>query len=175
MTQPRVDRPHTEPGYGIPKSLKGTLPWSWAVERLEAAPIYWVASVRPNGRPHVTPIWGVWVDGAFWMEGGAETRRFKNLAHNPATVVTVERGDDAVILEGDAERVMTLDDGLVKKLQAGYAKYKATHGYEPEPEGWQDGGIWAVRPRKVLAWSQFPRDATRWTFHDSDGGSDGDG
>jgi hypothetical protein len=124
--------------------------------------------VRPNGQPHVTPIWGCWVDEAFWMEGGAETRRFKNLSQNPATVVTIERGDDAVILEGQAERVMELDGGLVQRLQAGYAKYKSTHGYEPEPEGWRDGGIWAVRPSKVLGWSQFPRDATRWTFDDAD-------
>jgi Pyridoxamine 5'-phosphate oxidase len=163
MSQPRVDRPHTEQGYGIPGSLEGTLPWSWASERLTAAPVYWVASVRPEGRPHVTPIWGVWVDEAFWMEGGSRTRRFINLQQNPAAVVTVERGNDAVIVEGDAEKVLQLDDGLLQRLLAGYAKYKASHGYQADAENWAEG-IWRVTPRKVLGWSNFPTDCTRWTF-----------
>jgi len=166
VSEPRIERPFTEQGYGIPESLEGTLPWAWARERLEEARIYWVASVRPDGRPHVTPIWGAWVDEAFWMEGGDRTRRFRNLAENPATVVTVERGDDAIIVEGDCERVMALDPGLVERLQAGYAKYEASHDYVPDPEGWQGGGIWRVTPRKVLGWSAFPTDATRWVFED---------
>jgi hypothetical protein len=131
---------------------------------MNEALIYWVASVRPDNKPHVTPIWGAWVDDSFWMEGGANTRRFKNLARNPATVVTVELGNDAIILDGDAERVYDLDDGLTKRLLDGYAKYIKSHGYKAEPANWDDGGIWRVRPRKVLAWSDYPKDATRWTF-----------
>ena len=166
MGSPRVDRPVTERGYGIPKSLKGTLDWSWVQERLIHELIYWVASVRPSGRPHVTPIWGAWVDEAFWMEGGPNTRRFKNLATNPATVVTVERGNDAIMLEGDAQRVYELAGELTGRLLDGYAKYIDSHGYRAEAENWNDGGIWRVKPRKVLAWSNFPKDATRWTFLD---------
>lgn len=164
MSEPRVGRPHTEPGYGIPRTLKGTLKWSWARERLEAAAVYWVASVRPNGRPHVTPIWGAWVDESFWMEGGERTRRFQNLKHNPAVVVSIERGDDVVIVEGDAERAFELHGALTRRLVAGYSKYRATHDYEADPANWAGGGIWRVRPTKVFAWSEFPRDATRWTF-----------
>lgn len=164
MSEPRVDRPVTEPGYGIPKSLEGTLPWAWVQERMTRELIYWVASVRPDNRPHVTPIWGAWVDDAFWMEGGRNTRRFKNLAQNPAAVVTVEQGNDAIILEGNAERVHELGDHLTQRLLDGYAKYIESHGYTAEAANWADGGIWRVRPRKVLAWSQYPTDATRWTF-----------
>jgi nitroimidazol reductase NimA-like FMN-containing flavoprotein (pyridoxamine 5'-phosphate oxidase superfamily) len=166
VKKPRVDRPVTDKGYGIPRSLKGTLDWAWARDRLEQADVYWVASVRPNGRPHVTPIWGVWVDEAFWMEGGPRTRRFQNLARNSAAVVTVERGNDAVIVEGDAERVFELETELENRLLEAYAKYKATHDYEAEAQNWSDGGIWRVRPRKVLAWSDYPADATRWRFGD---------
>jgi hypothetical protein len=164
VSEPRIERPFIEPGYGIPKSLKGTLPWSWAREGLDEALIYWVASVRPDGRPHVTPIWGAWVDEAFWMEGSPRTRRFRNLAENPAAVVTVERGNDAIIVEGDCARVTELDAGLVERLRAGYAKYQSSHGYVPDPADWQRGGIWRVTPRKVLGWSAFPKDATRWVF-----------
>jgi hypothetical protein len=160
---PRVDRPYIQDGYGIPDSLQGTLPWSWARERLIEASTYWVASVRPNGRPHVTPIWGAWVDEAFWMEGGPRTRRFKNLGENPAAVVTVERGNDAIIVEGDGQLVRQLDDDLTRRLLEGYAKYKASHAYEADADNWR-AGIWRVTPHKVLGWSNFPADTTRWTF-----------
>jgi hypothetical protein len=97
------------------------------------------------------------------MEGGPNTRRFRNLAANPAAVVTVERGSDAIILEGDADLVADLDDALVERLLAAYAKYIPTHGYEAERSNWH-AGIWRVRPAKVLGWSRFPDDTTRWTF-----------
>lgn len=164
MSEPRVGRPRTEDGYGIPDSLEGTLPWSWARQRLAEASVYWVASVRPDGRPHVTPIWGAWVDEAFWMEGGRRTRRFRNLAQNPGVVVSIERGDDVVMVEGDAEQLAELDEGLVQRLLAGYAKYRSSHEYEADPANWQGGGIWCVRPHKALGWGSFPADATRWTF-----------
>jgi len=163
QTEPRVDRPYIADGYGIPDHLHGVLPWLWAEERLVESAVYWVATVLPTGRPHVTPIWGVWVDGAFWMEGGPNTRRFRNLAANPATVVTVERGNDAVILEGDADLVHDLGGGLEDRLLAAYRKYLASHSYEASPDNWRDG-IWRVRPHKVLGWSDFPADTTRWTF-----------
>ncbi len=163
MSEPRVDRPYTEDGYGIPDHLDGTLPWAWAEVRLRDSATYWVATVRPDGRPHVTPIWAVWVDGSLWMEGGQRTRRFKNLSANPAAVVTIERDDDALILEGDADLVTGLTAGRVQRLLAGYAKYRATHGYEAQAESWREG-IWRITPRKVLGWSSFPTDATRWTF-----------
>lgn len=164
MSVPRVDRPVTEAEYGIPDSLRGVLSWHWVRDRMNDALIYWVASVRPDGRPHLTPIWGAWVDDSFWMEGGANTRRFKNLAANAATVITVERGNDAIMLEGQALRAYELDAAVTHRLLQGYAKYIKSHGFQADPANWADGGIWRVRPRKVLAWSNFPKDATRWTF-----------
>ena len=97
------------------------------------------------------------------MEGGPNTRRFRNLAANPATVITLERGNDALILEGDADLVTELDEALTARLLSAYSKYVASHNYEASPENWRDG-IWRVRPRKVLGWSDFPADTTRWTF-----------
>jgi general stress protein 26 len=128
------------------------------------APVYWVSSTRSDGRPHAMPTWGTWLDDSFWFEGGAETQRMKNLARNPAAVVHVERGDDVVIVEGEAERVFELAPELAARLKDGFAKYIETHGYEADPKIWENGGIWRVRPRKVLAWSAFPTDATRWWF-----------
>jgi pyridoxamine 5'-phosphate oxidase-like protein len=147
----------------VPKTLKGTLPWDWAVERLEQAAVYWVATTRPDGRSHVMPTWGAWVDGAFWMEGGEQTRRMRNLALNPNAVVHVERGDDVVIVEGIGEKIVDLDPDLIQRVAAGFHKYVASHGYAAGPENWTSG-IWVIRPRVAFAWSAFPTDATRWTF-----------
>ena len=63
MSEPRSGRPHM-PGYGIlgPDGGTGLLPWSWAEERLRDSRNYWLATVRPDGRPHVMPVWAVWDD-----------------------------------------------------------------------------------------------------------------
>src|SRR5262245_32938031 len=110
------DRAQMPEGYGVPKSDEGLLPWSWAQQRLEQALVYWVRSVRPDGRPHATPIWGVWVDDQFYFEGGPDTRRGRNLAANPAVGVRLERGDDVVIVEGTAEEIAHPDPALAATL-----------------------------------------------------------
>src|SRR5438046_6612595 len=75
-------------GYGAP-----TIPWARARERFEEdagiSPTHWLATVRPDGRPHVTPVWAVWVDGAFYFVTGVTTRKRKNLAQNAHCVITV--------------------------------------------------------------------------------------
>ncbi len=57
MGDPKSSRPHM-PGYGLLDAAQGTglLPWSWAVERLERSHDYWMATLRPDGRPHAVPI-----------------------------------------------------------------------------------------------------------------------
>jgi hypothetical protein len=165
-SHPVAGRPDIQNGYGVPRSPEGALDWSWAEERLARAATYWMATVRPDGRPHVMPTWGAWVDGRFWTEGGTETRRARNIAVNPAVVVTVSEGDDVVIVEGVAEFAAPPDPGVVDRLLAGFAKYRATHDYEADPQNWVEGGLWAIRPTVVFAWSSFPTDATRWRFEE---------
>ena len=75
--QPRASRPDI-PDYGIPDTPEGLLPWSWARERLEQALTYWIATVRPEGRPHVMPSWGAWVGDRFYFEGESYSDRFSN-------------------------------------------------------------------------------------------------
>jgi hypothetical protein len=162
-SEPRIERPYT-PGYGIPETTDGALPWSWARERLERARLYWVATVRPDGRPHAMPTWGAWVDDRFWMEGSPGTRRFRNLAANPACVVHVESGKDCVIVEGIAEDGTGPAPDLVERLVAGFAKYRETDDYTVDPANWVREGFLAVRPTLAFGWSEYPVDATRWRF-----------
>ena len=93
------------PGYGILDATdgRGLLPWEWAVERLTKSRNYWVATTCPDGRPHCVPVWGIWLDDAFYFSSGAKSRKARNLAANPNCVVCPEDGTQAVSLEGVAE------------------------------------------------------------------------
>jgi hypothetical protein len=159
--EPRVDRPHV-PGYGIPRSTTGVLPWSWVVERLERAEIYWLATAEADGTPHLIPIWGAWVDGHWYVEGGP-TRWQRNLRANPRMAIHVQATDkDVVIVEGSAVERVAPERDLADRILAGYAKYRP--GYEASVDHWTDGGLWELHPTKAFAWTVFPDDMTRYTF-----------
>jgi nitroimidazol reductase NimA-like FMN-containing flavoprotein (pyridoxamine 5'-phosphate oxidase superfamily) len=164
---PQASRPYM-PGYGIldADAGRGLLPWSWATERLAKSHNYWVVTTRPDGRPHVMPVWGVWLGGAesggaFYFSTGANTRKAQNLAANPSCVVCAERADEAIIVEGVAEPV---DDPSV------YARfadaYKAKYDWPVEQA---TSPAYAVRPRVAFAFREnedFEGSATRWRFSD---------
>jgi hypothetical protein len=164
MAEPTVDRPHV-PGYGIPTSIDGTLPWSWARERLDRAIVYWLATTGLDGAPHLIPIWGAWVDDRWYVEGGP-TRWQRNLRENPQLAIHVEFGDEVVIVEGRAVELVAPAAPLADSILAGYAKYRAASGYEASAANWTAGGLWELRPSKAFAWSRFPDDMTRFTFVD---------
>ena len=104
---PRASRPRMG-GYGVPQSTQGMLPWSFARERLERARNYWVCTVRPDGRPHAAPVWGVWAKNALYFETARTSQKARNLAANPAIVVHLESGDEVVIIEGTAGQAGSL-------------------------------------------------------------------
>src|SRR6266581_5895943 len=79
------------------------LAWSWATACLKEARNYWIATTRPDGRPHSRPVWGVWLDGAFYFSTGSLAAQ--NLATHPAITLHLESGSEVVIIEGVAETV----------------------------------------------------------------------
>ena len=163
MIEPLADRPHV-PGYGIPETLDGTLPWSWATQRLEGAITYWLATTGADGAPHVIPIWGAWVAGLWYVEGGP-TRWQRNLRENPQMAIHIEIGDELVIVEGSATELIAPASPLAYSILAGYAKYRAAKGYAASAANWTEGGLWELRPVKAFAWSVFPDDMTRFRFN----------
>ena len=162
MTEPRTDRPHV-PGYGIPTATEGMLAWSWAVERLEAAIVYWLATTGADGAPHVIPIWGAWVRGRWYVEGGP-TRWQRNLRENPRMAIHIEIGDEVVIVEGTAVEHVAPASPLADAILDGFAKYRVAKAYEASADNWAEGGLWELRPVKAFAWSVFPDDMTRFRF-----------
>jgi len=158
--EPVADRPFI-PGYGVPKAKKGMLSWSHVSERMESAQNYWIGTTDAEGCPHATPVWGIWLDNRLYFGGSPRTRRGRNLAGNPAVVVHLESGSDVVILRGKARQLQKPDPALTTRLAAVSA---TKYGYKPSPEEYEGGGLCEVVPEVVLAWKEFPKDATRWRF-----------
>lgn len=168
MSDPTVSRPHM-PGYGIKSADKGAglLPWEWVSERMAASRSYWVSTTRPDGRPHATPVWGIWLDDIFYFGAGATSVKARNLAANPHVVVHLESGDDVVILEG---RIQREDDRALLSRVA--VRYNSKYKMDILPEDGSGDPLFALRPAVVMAWleSDFPHTATRWRFTSSEEG-----
>jgi hypothetical protein len=166
MPEPVTDRPIFPEGYGIPESTDGMLTWAQVEERLVASPVYWIATVRPDGRPHVVPRWGVWVDGRLWYDGAPTTVNARNLAGEPRCVVHLENGTEAVIVEGESRVAGDPGEEFRGRLAEAFAKYHGS-GYSPGPDSWEGErgqGLFAFTPSRAMAWFSFPTDATRFTF-----------
>lgn len=163
---PIVDRPVLPEGYGLPPTSEGLLSWQDVETRLVAATSYWLASVRPDGRPHVVPRWGVWLDGRFWYDGAPTTRHARNLDENPACALHLESGTEVVILEGTSTPTRAPADTLGARIATAFSKYHDA-GYRPEADAWdgeEGGGLRVLTPRSAMAWFSFPTDATRFRF-----------
>jgi nitroimidazol reductase NimA-like FMN-containing flavoprotein (pyridoxamine 5'-phosphate oxidase superfamily) len=113
-------------GYTFTDREQRLLDWSHVDTRMREAKNYWVATTRPDGRPHVTPTWAVWHDNRLYFDGSPETRRMRNIAANPHVTVHLEDGDQAVIVEGVARPVERPSRELGEQLAPLYgAKYAA--------------------------------------------------
>ncbi len=167
---PTSDRPWLPDGYGRPETDDGLLEWGAVEERLVASLNYWLATSRPDGRPHVIPRWGVWLDGRFWYDGAPTTIHVRNLNHNNHCTLNLEDGSKAVIVEGRSEVAQPPGPEFGAKLSEAFIAKYADRGYSPEPDAWDgpdSGGLRVLTPVKAMAWFDFPTDVTRFRFTNS--------
>jgi PPOX class probable F420-dependent enzyme len=96
-------------------------------ERLRAEEILWLASVRPDGRPHLVPVWFLWEGESILLFSKPENQKIRNLRQNPAVSVSLDgtnQGDEVTLLEGTAAMI---DDSEVTTALPAYAsKYAAS-------------------------------------------------
>jgi general stress protein 26 len=139
---------------------------------LETAELFWITTVRADGRPHVTPLVAVWLDGALHFSTGATEQKALNLRGNPHVILTTgcntwDAGLD-VVLEGDA--VQVTDDSMLTRLaEAWAAKWDGRWHFEARQGafGHNDGGealVFAVTPTQVLAFAKGRFGHTRHQF-----------
>jgi uncharacterized pyridoxamine 5'-phosphate oxidase family protein len=149
--------------------------WTQGSSELRDAEVYWLSTVRPDGRPHVTPLLGIWQDSALYFCTGSDERKAKNLAQNQHCILTTGRNTLAdgvdVVLEGEATIV---ED--VAELGCIADAYESKYGARfTAPEGtWfglgdaiRDGGalVYRVVPSTAFGFEkgqQFSQ--TRWRF-----------
>lgn len=145
-------------GYG---TAKRAIAWDEVRRRLEEAPAYWLATTRSDGRPHVVPLDGLWVDDVWWYGGASSTVHIRNVRARPRAVMHLAEPMQAVIVEGTV-RSESLDDAMAQRLaDASNTKY-AHYGMANTADTYLTAlGLF---PDRVLAWSAFPTDATRFEF-----------
>ena len=112
--------------------------WDDVVRRLEerAAPApdahnahtTWLITLNADGSPHVTAVGALWVDGTFWFQTGAGTRKGRNVTRDPRCSIALSVRDADVVVEGDAARVTGVDQ------LAGIAKAWADQGWPAVPD-----------------------------------------
>jgi PPOX class probable F420-dependent enzyme len=146
--------------------------WNDTLQALKASELFWITTVRRDGRPHTTPLVAVWQDEAIYFCTGTSEQKAVNLTHNPQVIVTTgcnewDHGTD-IVVEGTAVRVT--DDQKLRRLADAWArKWDGRWRYELGDGGFEHGGgglvlVFAVEPSKVLAFGKGIFSQTRHRF-----------
>ena len=152
------------------------IPWSRALQALESPErpndTSFLATTRPDGRPHVAGVGAVWDDGKVYFVSGAGTRKSRNVAQNPNCSIAMSLKGIDLVVEGRAERVT--DDETLHRLAKRYAEggWPAvvkdgafTYDYSAPSAGPPPWDLYAVAPTTVFGvLSDEPGGATRWRF-----------
>ena len=150
------------------------IPWSRALTQLESGSggTYWLATTRPDGRPHLAGVGGLWVDGKVYFTSGAATRKSRNLSANGNCAVSVSLPGLDLVIEGTVARVT--DEATLVRLAERYAAqgWPATvdHGALTAPYSAPSAGpppwdLYAITPITAFGVATAePNGATRWRF-----------
>jgi pyridoxine/pyridoxamine 5'-phosphate oxidase len=133
---------------------------------------FWLATVRPDGRPHLAAVGALWVDGTLYFTSGPQTRKSRNLAHNPACVLSVTLPNLDLVIEGTASRVT--DEDTLQRLAQRYAAQgwpahvsdgALTAEYSAPSAGRPPWFLYVVTPITAFGVAtSAPNGATRWQF-----------
>jgi nitroimidazol reductase NimA-like FMN-containing flavoprotein (pyridoxamine 5'-phosphate oxidase superfamily) len=149
-------------------------PWTVTAQALARAELYWITTVRADGRPHVTPLVGIADDRLVYFCTGLEEQKARNLEHNQGVAITTGNNSWTsgldVVVEGTAVRVEDAES-LRRAADAYLDKYGddwrfdvgdgvLTHGEAGEMQA----ALFRVEPSKVLAFAKDPHGQTRYRF-----------
>ena len=152
--EPRAEPLRLPTGYGTPET---TLDWAAVRSRLAAARQYWVVTCRADGRPHVVPVDGLWLDDVWYYGGGDDAVHVRTAREHPQVAMHLPDPQQCVVVEGRVHPARP-DPALARRLgEASGAKY-------PEYGSGSYEGALALDPARVLAWTTYPADATRFVF-----------
>ena len=164
MPTPRLDRRFSDPD-------AEPTPWAEVTDVLDLAELYWLSTVRADGRPHVTPLIGVWHEGAMHFTTGPREQKYRNLEHCPKVALTTGSSTWAtgldVVVEGEAVRV-TDDAELQRIADAIEAKYGSVWHFDVRDGMFGDGeraaAVFRIETAKVMAFAKDPHGHTTFRF-----------
>ena len=145
-------------------------PWADVARVLSASEMFWLATARRDGRPHVTPLPAIWADERLYFCAGSREQKARNLESNPRCVLAAGanqfRSGLDVVVEGTAVRVT--DNAQLRRLAAMW-KSKLDWDFGVIDGGFRDpagrlGLVFGVAPAKVLAFGKDPYTQTRYHF-----------
>ena len=163
-------QPAAELNEGFSEPGAAATPWAEVVEVLSRSEMFWLSTIRRDGRPHVTPLPAIWLDGTLYFCAGAHEQKARNLASSPHCVLAAGanqfRSGLDVVVEGTAARVT--GPALLQRLAAMW-KSKLDWDFEVTGEGFRDpagrnGLVFGVTPAKILAFGKDPYSQSRYRF-----------
>jgi PPOX class probable F420-dependent enzyme len=134
----------------------------------------WLATINPDGSPHVTGIGALWADGCFWFETSRQSRKGRNLARDPRCTLSVAAQEFDLVVEGEA--VLVTDPATVAVMAARWAAagwpartdetgLALTADYSAPSAGPPPWHVYRLTPRAATALATFDAGgATRWRF-----------
>jgi len=157
------------------------IPWSTALEKLGGKQTgngtSFLATIRPDGRPHLAGVGAIWHDGKVWIVSGPGTRKSRNLAANPVCAIAMSFEGMDLVIEGHAERVT--DDATLERVAERYgadgwpARVEDgafTYDYSAPSAGPPPWYVYAITPTTVYGvLAAEPGGATRWRFPSAEG------
>ena len=134
----------------------------------------WLTTLNDDGRPHVTPVGALWLDGSFWFQTGSVTKKARNVARDPRCSVAVSVRDADVVVEGDAERV-TDATALTRAAEAWAAQgwpatvhesgAGITAPFNAPGQGPPPWNVYRLKVRSaVVCWNEEPGGLSRFRF-----------
>jgi general stress protein 26 len=162
--------PTVELNEGFSQPDAAPRPWAEVVDILSKSEMFWLSTVRRDGRPHVTPLPAIWLDGTLHFCAGAHEQKAKNLQADPRCILStgtnqLRLGLD-VVVEGTAARVT--ENAQLQRLAAMW-KSKLDWPFEVGDGAFRDGAgrlglVFGVTPAKVLSFGKDPFSQTRYRF-----------
>jgi len=145
--------------------------WAAVTDVLDLAELYWLSTVRADGRPHVTPLIGVWHDGAMHFTTGPREQKYRNLEHDPKVALTTGNNTWAagldVVVEGAAVRVTDTPEPQ-RIADAIEAKYGGVWHFDVGDGVFGDGertaAAFRIEAAKVMAFAKDPHGHTTFRF-----------
>ena len=146
--------------------------WADVVDVLSASEMFWLSTVRRDGRPHVTPLPAIWLEGALHFCAGGHEQKAKNLETNARCILTTGtnqlRSGLDIVVEGAAVRVT--DEAQLQHLAKIWKSkldwdFAVADGAFRDPDG-RVGLVFGVVPTKVLAFGKEPYSQTRYRWPD---------